>query len=85
MKAIIIDNGVVLLDDIQYPISKYQKSFHDKIGLEVNVTLYLENPDTCGIYCNGDETCTLCYKPTASIIDNESIIREYKIDKINGY
>lgn len=69
--------------DKLYPISKSQKIFHDKIGLEVNVTIRLETPESCDVFCEGDETCIACNSTTAFITDKESIIRNYKIDKIN--
>jgi hypothetical protein len=40
-----------------YPISKFQKVFHDKIGLEVNIEIITETPESCDIFCDGDETC----------------------------
>ncbi len=67
-----------------YPISKFQKVFHDKIGLEVNIKIITETPESCDIFCDGDESCIACNLTTAFIVDEESIIRNYKIDKING-
>lgn len=64
MKGTVLKDDKVLVDDVSYPLSKYQPTFVPRsISDEVEVSLFFEYPDHCdeNPFCEGDETCQICF------------------------
>lgn len=47
-------------DGKSYPITKHDKRKLEK-GTEVEFELDNEYPESCDSFCDGDETCIICY------------------------
>lgn len=81
MRGVINPERIILSDKVRYTISDTQKISDDYIGLDVDFQLIWENPNTCGIYCDGDETCVMCYRQVA-LINMDELKRDAKINNI---
>lgn len=61
MIGVVTLNRNILVNGQVYPVSKYQKDKKLIVGEEVEVKLENEYPESCDVFCEGDETCMICF------------------------